>query len=148
EYSGFKHGIGTPYPFRLLSFNGKTADQLERDLNALRLPGLRFRKIAANDARGRPASGVYIEVTDWNAWNPTQLSFHLMRLACRYDPPNPFASLTSTQVRSFNIHAGSTDWWRALARDGARVDVESWIQRWDSRAVAYQQQTRKYWLYN
>ena len=148
EYSGFKHGIGTPYPFRFLSFNGKSPAQLESDLNALRLPGLRFRRLAATDARGRPAPGVYVEVTNWNAWNPTELSFNLMRLACRYDPPNPFAGLTSTQERSFNIHVGSTAWWRALNRDGARVDVAAWIRAWRAQALSYQQQTRKYWLYN
>ena len=40
EQSGFSHGIGKSYPFRGLYFKGKSVDQLEKDLNALRVPGL------------------------------------------------------------------------------------------------------------
>lgn len=148
EYSGFKHGLGTSYPFRGISFKGRTADQLEKDLNAMRLPGLSFRKVSVNDARGQPTLGVFVEVTDWDDWNPTQLSFHLMRLACRYDPPNPFVKLPPKEARSFNIHVGDLAWWSALKRDGAKVDVEGFLRDWRARNQIYQQQTKKYWLYN
>jgi uncharacterized protein YbbC (DUF1343 family) len=148
EQSGFKWGIGKAYPFRGLSFKGRTADLLEKDLNALHLPGLQFRKITAPDAHGRPGNGVYVEVADWDAWNPTELSFHLMRLACRYSPPNPFAALGSAQARTFNIHVGSTAWWQALYHDGAKVRVESFLKDWRERNRVYQEQTKKYWLYH
>jgi uncharacterized protein YbbC (DUF1343 family) len=147
EYSGFYHGIGTSYPFRGLSFKGVTADRLIRDLTALQIPGLSYRKLTANDASGKPKEGVYVEVTDWQAWRPTEISFELMRLACVYNPPNPFAKLGSKEMRSFNIHVGSTAWWEALKRDGARVNVEANIAAWRAQALAYQQATRKYWLY-
>jgi uncharacterized protein YbbC (DUF1343 family) len=147
--SGFAHGIGKDYPFRGIYFKGKTTDQLEKDLNALKLPGLKFRKVAGVDEKGQPATGVYVEVSDWDDWNPTDLNFYLMRLACRYSPPNPFAKLKGTpQERTFNIHVGSKAWWDALARDGAKVDVEGFIRDWREKAKVYQQQTRKYWLYN
>jgi uncharacterized protein YbbC (DUF1343 family) len=147
EYSGFYHGIGTSYPFRGLSFKGVTADRLIRDLTALQIPGLSYRKLTANDASGKPKEGVYVEVSDWQAWRPTEISFELMRLACVYNPPNPFAKLGSKEMRSFNIHVGSTAWWEALKRDGARVNVEANIAAWRAQALAYQQTTRKYWLY-
>lgn len=149
EYSGFKHGLGPSYPFRGLSFRGKNADVLIRDLTALNLPGLGFRKVSvpAANGNGQAVTGVYVEVTDWDDWNPTELSFHLMRLACVYDPPNPFAKLAARESRSFNIHVGSTAWWNALRRDGARVDVAAFRQDWRQRAAIYQQQTRRYWLY-
>jgi len=148
EFSGFKHGIGVSYPFRGLSFKGATPDKLIQDLNALRIPGLSYRKVTAADASGKPHEGIYVEVSNWDAWNPTELSFALMRLACRYDPPNPFAKLNSTDARSFNIHVGSTAWWNALRRDGARVNLESFLADWRAKDRIYQQQTRQYWLYN
>jgi uncharacterized protein YbbC (DUF1343 family) len=148
EYSGFKHGIGQQYPFRGITFKGVTADRLMSDLRALTIPGLGYRKIVVTGDDGKPKEGVYVEVVDWQAWRPTELSFELMRLACRYDPPNPFAKLAAKDVRSFNIHVGSTAWWEALKRDGARVDVEGNIAAWRARALAYQQRTRDYWLYN
>ena len=148
EFSGFKHGVGASYPFRGLTFKNVTADKLIKDLSALRLPGLAFRKIIVPDPAGKPKEGVYVDVADWSAWNPTELSFQLMRLACRYDPPNPFAKLNDKDTRSFNIHVGSTAWWNALKRDGARVNLDSFLADWHAKDTIYQKQTRKYWLYN
>lgn len=147
EFSGFKHGVGVNYPFRGLSYKGKTADELQRDLNALQLPGIKFTKIASTNQEGRNVNGVYVEVTDWEAWNPTELSFHLMRLACVYSGSNPFARLDAKDTRSFNIHVGSTAWWTALVRDGPQVDVEGWVARWKAGDALYQRQSQRYWLY-
>jgi uncharacterized protein YbbC (DUF1343 family) len=147
EGNGFTHGIGTPYPFRSLAFNGRSAAQLQADLAAMRLPGLAFRPVTVKDAKGATTSRVYVEVVDWERWNPTELSFHLMRLACRYEPPNPYARLSGARARTFNIHVGSTAWWEALRRDGARVDVERWVRTWRTAAEAWHQQTRPHWLY-
>lgn len=147
EYSGFRHGAGREHPFRAITFRGKTPAQLKTDLDALKIPGVGFRPITVKNAEGRPVTALYVDVTDWNAWRPTQLSFEMMRLACRYDPPNPFAKLGPREMRSFNIHAGSTAWWNALVRDGARVNLEAFLAEWAQRAAAYQQQTRRYWIY-
>jgi len=148
EFSGFKHGVGASYPFRGITFKNIPAERLIRDLTALNIPGLAYRKVTVNDADGKPKEGVYIEVADWQAWRPTELSFQLMRLACRYDPPNPFTKIDGKDARSFNIHVGSTAWWNALRRDGAQVNVGSFISAWTTDARAYQQLTRKYWIYN
>jgi uncharacterized protein YbbC (DUF1343 family) len=151
--TGFTHGIGKAHPFRGLAYNGRTPsqrrmpDQLIKDLGALKLPGLNFAKVDVSGNNGKPATGVYVEVTDWDAWRPTELSFHLMRLACRYDPPNPFTTFTREKARTFNIHVGSMAWWQALRRDGAKVDIEGFLRDWRAKAQVYQQQSRKYWLY-
>ena len=147
EGNPFVHGIGTAYPYRGIAYPGKTADQLQKDLTALRLPGLRFSKVSVNDRRGNAVNGVYVEVIDWDAWNPTELSFHLMKLACRYEPLNPFAKLTPVQFRSFNIHVGSQAFGDALRREGARIDIEAWIRRWREQARIYQEESKRYWLY-
>jgi uncharacterized protein YbbC (DUF1343 family) len=144
QSSGFMHGIGGSFPFRELSFSGKTAEQLVRDLNALRLPGLKFTRA---EKSGQLLGGVLVQVSDWNAWNPTELSFHMMRLACRYKGSNPFANLSDAEIRSLNVHVGSAAWLRALQKDGARVNVERFVADWRKQARAYHQQSRKYWLY-
>ena len=147
EFSGFKHGAGKDYPFRAISFKGKTPAQLKADLERLSIAGLTYRLVTVNDAAGKPVNSLYIEVSDWNAWRPTELSFELMRLACVYDPPNPFAKLGSKDARSFNIHVGSTAWWQALVRDGAKIDLAAFEADWARRCAIYQQLTRRYWLY-
>lgn len=147
EYSGFRHGAGKEHPFRAITFKGKTPAQLKADLDALNIPGVGFRPITVNNAEGKPVTALYVDITDWNAWRPTELSFEMMRLACRYDPPNPFAKLGPREMRSFNIHVGSTAWWNALVRDGARVNLDAFKTEWAQRAAIYQQQTRRYWIY-
>jgi uncharacterized protein YbbC (DUF1343 family) len=147
EYSGFRHGLGKAFPFRSISFKGKTPGQLATDLGALRINGAGFRKITARDAQGKTVSGLYVEITNWEAWEPTQLSFEMMRLACTYAPPNPFVRLDARDARSFNIHVGSTAWWEALRRDGAKVNLEAFRHDWRDRCLAWQQQTRRFWLY-
>jgi hypothetical protein len=42
---------------------------------------------------------------------------------------------------------GSTAFFNALKRDGAKVDVESFLADWHRGAQIYQQQIRRYWLY-
>jgi Uncharacterized protein conserved in bacteria len=147
EYSGFKHGAGREHPFRAINFKGKTPAQLKADLERLAIPGLSYRVITVNGPTGKPIHSLYVEIADWNAWRPTQLSFELMRLACVYDPPNPFAKLGPKETRSFNIHVGSTAWWRALVRDGAKVDLRAFEADWARRCAVYQQLTKRYWLY-
>lgn len=148
EYSGFEHGLGTPHPFRFLSFKGQKPEQLESDLAALHVPGISFAKKTVSDAKGRPVTGVFVDVVDWEQWNPTELSFQMMRLACRYRPPNPFAKIKAEEVTLFNKHVGSTAWWNALRQDGAAVNVEFWLKTWKAKAAAYREQTRPYWLYD
>jgi uncharacterized protein YbbC (DUF1343 family) len=143
----FSHGLGPHYPYRGIAYPGKTPDQLQRDLAALRLPGLTFSKVSIPDRNGRPTTGVYVQVSDWSDWNPTELSFHMMRLACRYEGTNPFARLNNADLRHLNIHVGSAAWGEALRREGARIDVDLWLRRWREQARVYQEQTKRYWLY-
>lgn len=147
EYSGFKHGIGTPQAFRVLAFDGRTAVQLEKDLTALKLPGLRYHPVLMEDAKARKVDRVYVEVADWEAWNPVELSFHLHRLACVYAGRNPFAKLVPPESDLFNKHVGSSAYWAALRRDGRKLDVEHWLKVWRADALAFQERSRTFWLY-
>ena len=147
EATGFNHSVGPPFSFQVISFSGKSRELLEHDLDALRLSGLRIQKTTTTDGSGRPTGGVLVQVADWDTWRPTEISFELMRLACRYRPPNPFLSLSNTDISKFNKHVGSTAWWNALRRDGARVDVEGFLRDWRVLALSYREQTRQFWLY-
>ena len=149
ELGSFSHGFPGPlYPFRGISHPKINDRMLEKELRALNLPGLNYRLISVPNRQGKPVTGLYIEVTDYQDWRPTELNFHLMRLACKYEPRNPFAHATNEKIRSFLIHSGSTEFFEAIKRDGANVNVKAFINDWSAKAKIYQQQTRKYWLYN
>ncbi|HXA14752.1 MAG TPA: DUF1343 domain-containing protein [Opitutaceae bacterium] len=142
---GFRHGLGNQYPFRGISHVAMKSDVLERELNALHLPGLDFRLVSAPDKNGKPTTGVYAEVTDWNDWQPTELNFYLMRMACKLGPRNPF--LTG-DASGFLHHMGSTAFLEALRRDGAKVNLEAFLADWRAHDAIYQEQSRRYWLYH
>lgn len=149
QIGGFRHGIGSPYPFRLLSHPNIAPNALVAELNRRALPGLRFvpQTVPAASRGGPPLAGVRVEISDWTAWRPTELSFHLMQIAALRAPRNPFAAATRNEADLFNKHVGSTAWWQALVRDGGRVDVRRFVANWESQALAFQQHSRKYWLY-
>jgi len=144
---GFRHGIGDQYPFRGVSHLSVRSEVLERELTALHVAGLQFRRVSVPGKNGKPTTGIYIEVVDWDAWRPTELSFHLMTLACKLEPRNPFATAPLAEANGFLRHMGSAAFFNALKRDGAKVDVESFLTEWRRRAQIYQQQIRRYWLY-
>ncbi len=144
---GIDHGVGKMYAFRGLSARTAKPDALEKELKALDLPGLRFFRVSAPDKEGKPAIGLFVEITDYDAWRPVELNFHLMKIACKLDRRNPFAPVRGRSFNGFLKHMGSAEFLAALQRDGAGVDVEAFVRRWRQQATVYQQQSRKYWLY-
>jgi len=143
---GFRHGVGEQYAFRGISHKIVKSEIIERELRALKIPGLSFRRVSVPGKDGKPETGVFIEVSDWDDWNPTQLNFELMVLACRLDKKNPFA-VSDVVASGFLHHMGCEAFFRALQRDGAKVDLAAYLADWQKRAQIYQTQTRRYWLY-
>jgi uncharacterized protein YbbC (DUF1343 family) len=141
----FSHGIGTPYPFRLLRFKGRTPSQVKAALEAKQIPGLAYRIVSTKSAAGAPVTGVYVSVVDWNRVRPTELSFHMMQLAAAWAPSNPFAS--SRNPALFNKHVGSTAWWEEISRRGAQARVDSFVDRWAREANDFQDQASRFWIY-
>jgi len=149
QSGGFKNGIGTEYPFRGISFHGVRLDVLERELKALNVPGIAFRRVPISDPKtGKPELGLYIDITDWDLWRPTELSAYLMKLSCKLDGHNPFGAMTPLERRSLLIYWGSTQFIDDLAVRGSRVDVDAYVRNWQAKAAIYQQQSRRYWIYH
>jgi uncharacterized protein YbbC (DUF1343 family) len=147
QNSGWKWGIGRDFPFRGISYLKRTPDEIIKEMDEWKIPGISFVKRNALDREGKPAAGVYVEVTDWDRWNPTELSFYMHKQAAQWSRLNPFAILTTDEARTFKIHVGSTAWFDALKREGARVDVASFLKKWSDQAKVYREQTKKFWLY-
>jgi uncharacterized protein YbbC (DUF1343 family) len=147
QNSGWTWGIGRDFPFRGIGFPKKTPEEIIKAMEACKIPGVAFVKRPGTDREGKPISGVYVEITDWEKWNPTELSFYMHRQAAKWSRLNPFAVLTTDEARTFRIHVGSNAWCDALKREGARVDVAAFEKNWSDRAKIYRDDTRKFWLY-
>jgi uncharacterized protein YbbC (DUF1343 family) len=143
----FRHGIGSAYIFRGISHRTVRLEVLEKELQALKVPGIQFRRVSTPDRNGRPAVGIYIEIVDYEEWRPAELNFHLMKLACKFSPANPFAPIPGRDFSGFLRHMGSTAFLNDLAAKGARVDVDAWLRTWREQARVYQEQSKRYWLY-
>jgi uncharacterized protein YbbC (DUF1343 family) len=147
QNSGWTWGIGKDFPFRGIGYPKKTPDEIIKAMEACKIPGLNFVKQTGLDKEGKIITGVYVQVTDWEAWHPTELSFYMHRQAALWARLNPFGTLTSDEARTFRIHVGSNAWLAALGREGGKVNVPSFLQNWAARAKVYQDETRKFWLY-
>ncbi|MEM8868220.1 MAG: DUF1343 domain-containing protein [Verrucomicrobiota bacterium] len=145
QEGGFTHGIGSPYPFRLLRYKGKTAAQVKQALLARRIPGLSYRIIETKTAAGYPIEGVYVSVSDWSRARPTELSFHMMQLSAAWEPVNPFANMSNANL--YNKHVGSTAWYNEIRSYGANARVAQFVQNWSQSARRFQKLSSPYWLY-
>ena len=124
------------------------SEVVKRELDALHIPGLQFRWVSVPNAHtGKPANGLYIEVTDWDEWRPTELNFQLMRLACRLEPKNPFLFISKGESEVFLRCMGSTAFYRDMTAHGSKVNVEAYLNKWQADATAFQERTRRFWMY-
>jgi uncharacterized protein YbbC (DUF1343 family) len=145
---GFRHGVGDQFPFRGISHQTVKIDALEKELRALNVPGIAFRRVNVPNAKtGAPGVGLYIDITDREAWAPTELSFWLMKLACKLEPKNPFIAATDAQRRTFLVHVGSQALLNDLVSTGRNIDVAKWLRTWREQNKIYQEQSKKFWLY-
>lgn len=146
QLGNFRHGYGTLHPFRLLQFSGRSPEAIARALTARNIPGLEFRVIRF-DENGQTRRGVYVFVDDWEALRPTEVSFHMMALACEWAARNPFSAATRAQRELFLKHVGDSDWWEEITTRGADADVSGFVERWARQARAFQAESRRWWLY-
>ncbi|MGJ8639871.1 MAG: DUF1343 domain-containing protein [Opitutaceae bacterium] len=145
QEGGFSHGIGTPYPFRLLRHKNKTPIEVKRALEALRIPGLSYRIVKTKSASGAPVEGVYTSVSDWSSVRPTEISFHMMQLAAAWSSTNPFTTVKNPAL--FNKHVGSTTWWNELQLQGSKARVNAFVNQWSQQAKQFQKNSQRYWIY-
>lgn len=145
---GFTHGVGTQYPFRGLAHLRVNQEVVERELRALKLPGVQFQRITGpNRKNGQPGTGMFAQIVDYDDWQPTDLNFWLMKIACQLERKNPFANVSTAKRREFLIHVGSAAFYQDIVAKGANVDIEGWLRTWREQSLIYQEQSKRYWIY-
>ncbi len=144
----FQHGVGTAYPFRFLNYPNRRPADVAATMNALNLAGLNFVSYTYRDAEGTERSGVYVNITDWNAVEPTRLAFEMMKLDAAWNPNgNPYGKLSGTEANSFEKYVGSTAWFQEISTKGRRADVAAFFRTWDAQDAAFQQWSQRWWIY-
>ena len=147
ELGGFTWGIGINHAFRGIGFPKKTPDEIIKEFEQYKIPGIKFIKAQGIGRDGKVITGVYVDITDFDAWRPTELSFYMMKTAAKWSPTNPFTFAPNERSAMFNKLVGSNAWWNAIRTQGSHVDVATFLSNWQTRDAIYQQQSKKYWLY-
>lgn len=143
QLGDFRHGYGSNYPFRFLTFKGKSAREICARLKAFGIRGLDFKVVKNNLGQ----EGVYVLVADFDSLRPTELSFYMMKLACELSRGNPFLSAKNSAQLLYNKHVGSKEWWNEISSKGARANVGKFVEKWSAEAKKFQEKSRKFWLY-
>ncbi len=144
QVGGFTHGLpGGISPFRAVRFSGKKPAEVQAALAAKKIRGLglSLKKNAGGE------EGVFLNITDWARFRPTEVSFHMMQLACAWNRKNPFLSLSGNATDLFNKHTGCEAFFEDLRKKGSGIDIAWWLNRWETDALNYQKWSREYWLY-
>lgn len=152
QLGSFKHGYGGPFPFRFITHPEHSPQQIRLELVKKNISGVSFTPLTVQTKNIKKVTeGLFVEITDYASWQPTQASFYLMQLACKQwgqaKGENPFKKASVLQAKLFNKHVGSTEWWEAITHFGANVPVEKFIKKWTIQAKRFQAHSRHYWLY-
>ena len=148
QINAFSHGIGTPHPFRLLQYRGKSPHTIQKALTNLKIPGLSFPLRSYKNRKNQTVIAPYVKVDSWKTLRPTQISFAMMLLACRWESPkNPYKAVDQNQARLYNKHVGSSLWWEQLKQKGENTPLELFLKKWEKEAKNFQQYSKKYWIY-
>ncbi len=113
----WSEGRGTRRPFRVVGYPGIDGQRMADSLNAIGLPGVRFRSVtftpmsiagmASNPKHeGVPLSGVRLEVTNYSSYEPVRTGIAVVRAAYWATPAEARADFFNE--RWFDLLAGSS----------------------------------------
>jgi uncharacterized protein YbbC (DUF1343 family) len=146
QLGGFAHGYGTKLPFRLLQYPRTAPEVISRTLESRGIRGLSF-PVISFEVNGNYRRATYVRVTNWNALRPTELSLHMMVLACEWARGNPFAAATSAQQGLFTKHVGDSRVMELLIRMGADFPIAPIVDNWATYAAHFKRESRAWHLY-
>ncbi len=150
EGTNLSEGRGTTLPFESVGAPWLDGYRLAVSLNALDLPGVRFRPVhftpSASKHAGDPCQGVQLHVADRNAMHAVTTGLHVVA-ACRAQDPDRFAFLESSwegRPPHFDLLAGN-----AMLREGLALgyDVAGLTADWATDEAAFRARRAPHLLY-
>lgn len=151
EGVSLSEGRGTTLPFELIGAPWLDADELAAALNALELPGVRWRPAAFTPWHGRihvgvPCAGVQLHVTDRAACRPVTAALQLLATARRLAPAEfgwrpPWGDGDRLPI---DLLAGTDAPRRAI---DAGVPVAEIVAAWEDGLRRFREERRRYLLY-
>ena len=145
-------GVGYTEPFKLFTAPWIDAEKFSERMNALNLPGLKFRPIYIRPfygfAKNENCAGVEFFVTDVEAAPLSLLNFYVMQeLADMYPDHKAFADGGADPKRynMFDKVTGSKEIRRRFSKRHKVNDIKDY---WNKDVDSFRQSSSKYYLYN
>lgn len=145
EATNLSEGRGSDAPLKQVGASWLTdAEAIASDMNAMRIPGIRFEARTAAVAQGDKQGGrtipmVRLHVTDRNAATPVAAAVWLMRTIYRRHPTE-FAWQRGTGLERLS----GTGQLRRAIESG---QVQALLDRWETESAAFEERTRPYLMY-
>ena len=138
-------GIGTKMPFQVVGAPWIHADETARDLNLMRLPGVRFRPMTFVSEqylfRGKKVGAVFLDVVDPVRFQPARTEVAML---AHFVKKYPQFKMPSGRHNGFDKAMGTSTVREALLRgDDAR---QIWT-RWSQKVLDFSMVRQKYLLY-
>jgi len=152
EGTNLSEGRGSTRPFEIVGAPWIDPLRLADNLNALMLPGVRFRphwfKPTFQKHAGRVCGGVQLHVTDRDAFRPYETGLWCIKVARdlasgEFDWRREVYEFVGDRL-AIDLLAG-TDAYRAIVETGD--DLRDWIASWSGEARAFRESVRELLLY-
>lgn len=143
-------GVGYTLPFQLICAEWIDAEKFSARMNALQLPGVKFRPIHVkpfySTGQGKNLQGVQFYVEDTPESSLTLIQFYAMQeLAKLYPEKKIFETITDkSRFSMFDKVCGSD---QIRLRFGKRYQVSDIIDYWNKDVQSFKQKSSKYYLY-
>lgn len=142
-------GVGYTIPFEMFAASWINADSLADRLNALDLPGVRFRPMHLKPfyavGKGEQLQGVQVHVTDYPKARLSEIQFYVMQeLASLYPDKKVFEHADEKRFNMFDKVSGSDNIRKKFAQNYRFDDIREY---WYKDAEPFRKLSKPYYLY-
>lgn len=142
-------GVGYTIPFEMFAASWINADSLADRLNALELPGVRFRPMHLKPfyavGKGEQLQGVQVHVTDYPKARLSEIQFYVMQeLASLYPDKKVFEHADEKRFNMFDKVSGSDNIRKKFAQNYRFDDIREY---WYKDAESFRKLSKPYYLY-
>ena len=139
-------GVGYTLPFELIGQTWIDADELAKELNSRKLPGVHFRPMYYTPYyfvnEKEHLKGVQIHILDFDEFQPVKSQIHILAALKKLYPEQKL--FNKNRNKMFDKVAGSTEI-RTSIQNG--VSAQKIIEEWQTEKKEFAEIRKKYFLY-
>ena len=142
-------GVGYTIPFQMFAAQWIDAEKLADRMNALELPGIKFRPIHLKPfyafGQGEHLQGVQVHILDYRKARLSEVQFYILQeLAAMYPDKKAFGPETEKRFDMFDKVSGTSKIRTLFSKRNKWEDVRAY---WYKDAETFRKLSKKYYLY-